>query len=107
MRALTTGVDPRPLALARIGVGPAEPMQVVTVRRSREMASANEQTAITIALRVPTFENSSGPSAGLIQNAAISSSAAMALRFGPVMKSPTGTRRLPSVEASSTSAPAA
>ena len=90
---------------ARIGVGPAEPMHVVTARRSREIVSANEQTAITIALRVPTFENSCGPSAGLIQNAAISSSDARQLRFGPVMKSPTGTRRVPSTDASSTSAP--
>ena len=94
-------------AVARIGVGPAEPMHVVTARRSGETVSAKEQTAMTIALRVPTLLNSCGPSAGLIQKAAISSSLARQLRFGPVMKSPTGMRRVPSTDASSTSAPQA
>ena len=40
---------------ARIGVGPAEPMHVPT--RPSDTSSANEHTAITIALRVPTFAN--------------------------------------------------
>ena len=55
-------------------------MQVRPVPRS----SANEHTAITIALRVPTFANCCGPAARGIQTAAISSSAPSTLRFGPV-----------------------
>ena len=80
---------------ATIGVGPAEPMQVPTVRCSGSSASANEQTAITIALRVPTLENCCGPGAGAMWKAAISSSGSSTLRLGPVMNSPIGTRRLP------------
>ena len=89
---------------ATIGVGPAEPMQVPTLRSSGCSASANEQTAITIALRVPTFENCCGPLAGATWKAAISSSGSSTLRFGPVMNSPIGTRRVPRVLASSISA---
>ena len=59
---------------------------------------------MTIALRVPTFENVCGPVAGSIRNAAMSSSLRAALRFGPVKKSRTGTRRVPDADASSTSA---
>ena len=50
---------------------------------------------MTIALRVPIFANCCGPSAGAMRNAAISSSSAIALRFGPVTNSATGTRRVP------------
>ena len=49
---------------ARSGVGPAEPMPVPTRRGAGSSASANEQTAITIALRVPTLANCCGPGAG-------------------------------------------
>ena len=42
---------------ARRGVGAADPMHVPTVRLSSSTATANEQTAITIALRVPIFAN--------------------------------------------------
>ena len=90
---------------ARIGVGPAEPMHALTRRSSGQRATPSEQTAITIALRVPILENCCGPPAGGSQYAAISSSGAMPLRFGPVMKSAMGTRRVPPIEASSTSAP--
>ena len=57
-------------------------------------ASANEQTAITIALRVPIFANCCGPparrDAGTPRSARPARSA---LRFGPVTNSPTGIRR--------------
>ena len=82
-------------------------MHAVTLRRCGEMASASEHTAITIALRVPIFANCSGPSAGGTWNAAMSSSGARQLRFGPVMNSATGMRRLRAVEAISISASAA
>lgn len=42
--------------LARTGVGAAEPMPVRTVRVSGCRARPKAQTAITIALRVPTLE---------------------------------------------------
>ena len=90
---------------ARIGVGPADPMHVPT--RPSPRSSANEHTAITIALRVPTFANCCGPPADGIHTAAISSSVASVLRFGPTMNSSTGTRREPRTDASSTSAPPA
>ena len=89
---------------ARIGVGPAEPMQAPTARRSGQMASANEQTAMTIALRVPIFANCCGPVAAGRWKAAISSSSRAALRLGPVTNSATGSRRVPVTLASSTSA---
>ena len=38
-------------------------MQVATAALAGDSASANEQTAITIALRVPTLANSCGPAA--------------------------------------------
>ena len=89
----------------RIGVGPAEPMQAVARVAGRgQIESASEQTAITIALRVPILANCCGPSAAAMWNAAISSSSARQLRFGPVTNSPTGIRRVPAVDASSTSA---
>ena len=70
-------------------------MQVPTLRSSGCSARANEQTAITIALRVPTLENCCGPLAGATWKAAISSSGSSTLRFGPVMKSSIGIRRSP------------
>ena len=79
-------------------------MHAVTVRRSRETSSASEQTAITIALRVPIFANCCGPSAGAMRKAAMSSSGRRQLRLGPVTNSCTGMRRLPPMEATSTSA---
>ena len=48
---------------AASGVGPAEPMQVATRRSSGHSARLTEQTAITIALRVPTLANCCGPAA--------------------------------------------
>src|SRR6266508_644974 len=87
---------------ARSGVGPAEPMPVPTRWVLGSRASANEHTAITMALRVPTLENCCGPAAGSTRKAAISSSGRIALRLGPVKNSRTGRRRVPDVEASST-----
>ena len=43
----------RSASLHRIGVGPAEPMHAATPRRPGQIDSASEQTAMTIALRVP------------------------------------------------------
>ncbi len=71
-------------AFARTGVGAAEPMPVRTVRVVGCRASPKAHTAMTIALRVPTFENCCGPSAFLTWTARISSSGASALRFTPV-----------------------
>ena len=85
----------RSASLHRIGVGPAEPMHAATPRRSGQIDSASEQTAITIALRVPILANCCGPSAGAMWKAAISSSSARQFRFGPVTNSPTGIRRVP------------
>ncbi len=71
-------------ALARIGVGAAEPMPVRTVRVSGCSARPKAHTAMTIALRVPTLEYCCGPVAFLMWTVLISSSAASALRLTPV-----------------------
>lgn len=71
-------------AVARIGVGAAEPMPVRTVRVSGCRARPKAHTAMTMALRVPTLEYCCGPSAFLTWTARISSSGARALRFTPV-----------------------
>jgi hypothetical protein len=55
-------------------------------------------------LRVPTLADCCGPAASGGSNAAISSSGSMHVRFGPVMNSVTGTRRVPRTDASSTTA---
>ena len=94
----------RSASCARRGVGAAEPRHVPTVRSSSSIASANEQTAMTIALRVPILLNCCPPLAAGTWNAAISSSGSSTLRFGPVMNSPIGMRRVPRVLASSISA---
>jgi hypothetical protein len=91
----------------RSGVGAAEPIPVPTVRAAGSSATDTEQTAITIALRVPTFANCCGPGAGGTSTAEISSSSARTLRFGPVKNRSIGTRRVPRTDASSTTAPAA
>ena len=78
-----------------------------TVPAAGSSASANEHTAITIALRVPTFANCCGPRATGSSTAAISSSGASTVRFTPVKNSPTGSCRVPRTEASSTTASAA
>ena len=49
---------------AASGVGPAEPMHIATRRCSGHSARLSEQTAITIALRVPILANCCGPAAG-------------------------------------------
>jgi hypothetical protein len=92
-------------SVATSGVGPAEPTQAATRRCSGQSASATEQTAITIALRVPTLANCCGPDAAATSKAAISSSRSIEVRFGPQTNSPTGTRRPPRTDASSTTAP--
>ena len=89
---------------ARTGVGAAEPMQTPILRFSGHRERAREQTAITIALRVPTLAYCWGPVARGILKAEINSFGRRPFLFGPVMNSDTGTRRVPSVEESSTSA---
>ena len=91
-------------APAGSGVGPAEPMQVATRRSCGQSARPTEQTAITIALRVPNLANCCGPVARASSNAVISSSGASPVRFGPVTNSATATRRVPCTEATSTTA---
>lgn len=71
-------------AVARIGVGAAEPMPVRTVRVAGCRARPKAHTAMTMALRVPTLENCCGPSAFATCTARISSSGSSALRFTPV-----------------------
>lgn len=66
------------------GVGAAEPMPVRTVRVSGCSAIPKAQTAMTMALRVPTLENCCGPSALGRCTERISSSGSMALRLTPV-----------------------
>src|SRR5487761_34421 len=94
----------RSASAALTGVGAAEPMPVPTWRRSGSRAMAKEQTAITIAFRVPTLLNCCGPFAGATRKAAIRSSFLIAFRLGPVKNSRAGSRRVPAVEASSTTA---
>jgi hypothetical protein len=65
-------------------VGAAEPIPVPTRPCSGCNAIANEDTAMTIAFRTPTFENCCGPDAAGTWIAAISSSGSRAERFTPV-----------------------
>ena len=61
--------------------------------------SASEQTAITIALRVPTLANCCGPSAAAhVDGGDQLVVAPGTLRFGPGDELATGTRRVPAVE---------
>ena len=82
-------------------------MPVPTRRESGCRASANDVTAITIALRVPILENCCGPVATGTCTERISSSGSSALRFTPVKNSATGTIRRPRTDSTSTEAPAA
>ena len=82
-------------------------MAVRTVRPGTSRETANEQTAMTMALRGPTFANCWGPRAAGTRIVRMSSSGAIALRFGPVQNSSIGTARAPPDEASSTVAPEA
>ena len=54
-----------------------------TVLRPGFSASPKAHTAMTMALRVPILENCSGPVAGAIQMARMSSSGCRALRLTP------------------------
>ena len=92
---------------ARITVGAADPMAVRTVRPGTSRETANEQTAMTMALRGPTFANCWGPRAAGTRIVRMSSSGAITLRLGPVQNSSIGTARAPPDEASSTVAPEA
>ena len=84
---------PRRGAVTRPGTGPAEPNAARS--SSPSTTSASEKTAITIALRGPTFMNVClGPGAG-IRTATISSSGSSAFRFGPTRNSRSGTVREP------------
>ena len=82
-------------------------MPVPTRRDPASRASPKDATAITIALRVPILENCWGPVAAGTSTARISSSGSSTLRFTPVKKSRTGTRREPRTDPSSTTASAA
>ena len=74
---------------------------------SASSASANEQTAITIALRVPTFANCCGPPRPAPDTARSARPVPATLRFGPRKNSATGTGRAPRADSTSTVAPAA
>ena len=81
---------------ARTGTGPTEPSPRRTVRPSRSTTRAAIATAMTMALRVPTFRYSCGPRSTGSRTAVISSPGASAVRFAPVTNSrpgPAGRRR--------------
>jgi hypothetical protein len=78
----------RSASRARRGVGPAEPMPVPTRPCSWSRTRANEQTAITMALRVPILANCCGPVAAGRWTATISSPGSRAVFLGPVKNSP-------------------
>jgi hypothetical protein len=82
-------------------------MPVPTQWRAVSSDSANEHTAMAMALRGPTFVNTCGPVTRGTRTAAMSSSGARALRLGPTKNSLTGTERASRTDATSTDAPAA
>ena len=91
---------------ARIGVGPAEPMHVPT--RPSDRSSANEQHRDHHRVaRAHLRELLRARSPRGIQTAAISSSSASVLRFGPVDELVDRDARAPRTDAISTSAPLA
>jgi len=59
---------------------------------------------MTMALRVPTFANCSGPSVAGTLIPRMSSSGARTCRFGPVKNSPTGIARRPRSDSATTTA---
>ena len=72
---------------AASGVGPTDPSPTPTVRASRSTAIASDATAITIALRTPTFRYSCGPRRTGTRTATTSSPAPSTVRFGPTKNS--------------------
>ena len=90
-------------AVTRPGTGPAEPKEARTSPRSSSTASASETTAITIALRGPTFMNVCRGPVGRMSTAVISSSGSSAFRFGPEQEVPERQRRSPRRARSTTS----
>src|SRR5690606_7422156 len=94
-------------APARRGVGAADPIAAPTRCRAGSSAIATVQTAITIALRVPTLANCCGPAATGTRTARMSSSGARAFRLTPTKKSSIGISRLPRTDSASTVAPVA
>ncbi len=84
--------------------GADEPNAARISPRSRSTASASEQTAMTIALRGPTFMKVWGWRVGSTSTETISSSGSRALRFTPTRKSSSRMRRSPRTLATSISA---
>ncbi len=83
-------------------------MPVPTAWRSGCSAQAKADTAMTMALRVPTLQNCCGPAASGTRTAVISSSGSIALLFTPVKNSSTGISRVPrAADSTSTTASAA
>src|SRR6266702_849618 len=76
-------------ASAGRAVGAADPRPVPAQPRRGSSAIANEDTAMTMALRTPTLANCSGPRALGTRIVAISSSGASTLRLTPVKNSRT------------------
>ena len=86
---------PPQAARARARHRAAEPNAARSSPRSWSTDTASEHTAITIALRGPTFMNVCGAPDGGTSTATISSSGASAFRFGPTRNSSSGSRRVP------------
>src|SRR6266508_1446325 len=97
--------DSRTVRVALGSVGPTDPSATRTVLESSSMTRHRLATAMTIAFRVPTFENDWGPRASLHWAPRISSSGAMAFRFGPRKNSFQDTDRVRSPAAPSTTSP--
>src|SRR5437867_10666562 len=97
----------RSASFARMIVGPQEPRPTPTRRRARSTTSASPATAMTIALRVPTFMKVCAGPASSHSAATISSSRRRTDFFGPVMNSAKGTRRSPFFDLRTTVAPSA
>ena len=83
------------------------PMPGAALAAGGRSSSANAQTAMTIALRVPILANCWGPGATGISTAVISSSGARTFRLGPMKNSAAGISREPRADVASTDAPAA
>jgi hypothetical protein len=89
---------------ARRTTGEDDPNEALSSPRSRSATTASEQTAITMALRGPTFMNVCGWPLGSTSTETISSSGSRAFRFTPTRNSSRAMRRTPRTLASSTSA---
>ncbi len=88
----------------RSGRAATDPKPQRTRRLSVSTTSAQHASEMTMALRVPTLRNCWGPWTRATRTARMTSPAAIAVRFGPVMNSCSGSVRSPPRPARTTSA---